>query len=449
MLCLLLSVGANHLLGIWIGNRAEKNQGRWPLAAGILLNMLPLAFFKYSPFLIANLNIPLRWAGLAGIPRVSPHLPLGISFYTFLAVSYLIDAYRRPGACRPRLVETGFYLSFFPAILAGPLNRFQPMVEQLRRGDWDLASLSEGIKRFIIGLGKKTLIANTMATAVNPIFTAPPGSLTTGLAWLGIAAFALEIYFDFSGYSDMAIGLARMFGFRFVENFNYPYAARTISEFWTRWHISLSSWLRDYIFLPTAYAVSRRIRKERVWRLKAESWSYAAGILVTMFLCGLWHGASWSFIVWGLWQGTLMLLERSGFRRLLKKAWVPLQHLYAVSAILIGWVFFRAPDLGHALGFLRTLSGFGNARETGFAPLFYANGELLFFAAIGVMGSLPLLPRLQSTLERIDRSLQPGTASALRAGNLLLRSLAMILILLASLMAVAGGTHSPFIYFRF
>ena len=445
----LLSIGVNHLLGIWIGKRARQQRGRRALLAGLILNLLPLSIFKYGRFLIANINIPLHWAGLSEIPQVSLHLPLGISFYTFLAISYLVDTYRQPESIRPNPIETGFYISFFPAILAGPLNRCRPILDQLRRTEWDIASLGEGIRRFIIGLGKKVLIANTMATTVNPIFATPAGSLTAGLAWVGIAAFALQIYFDFSGYSDMAIGLGRMFGFRFVENFNYPYAVRTIGEFWTRWHISLSSWLRDYVFLPVAYAVSRRIRKEKLWRLKAEAWSYGVGILVTMFLCGLWHGPSWSFIVWGLWQGGLMLLERFRLRRWLKKQWVPLQHLYALLAIGIGWVFFRSPTLGYALKFLKAMAGFGKGAATGYGLSFYATGELIFLAAVGVLGSLPFWPRLQSGLGRIVQSLNPQASSILRRGSIWLGHAYLGLVLLASVMAIAGGTHTPFIYFRF
>jgi alginate O-acetyltransferase complex protein AlgI len=309
------------------------------------------------------------------------------------------------------------------------------------------ALLSEGIRRFIIGLGKKALLADTLAKTVDQIFAVPVSGLSGGLSWLGAVCYSLQIFLDFSGYSDMAIGLGRMFGFTFMENFNYPYMARSIKDFWNRWHISLSSWLRDFLFLPLAYAISRRIPSARLLGIRAEAWSYYPAMFLTMLLCGLWHGPAWTYIAWGAFHGTFIMLERFILGRRLKRLWPPLQNAYGLVIIACGWILFRAVDLAHAAAVWKAMFGFG--RGQGYHPAAYLDNKTLFFLLLGLLAAFPVLPALRRGFENLSARSNRAFVPWLQTGASLLTHVFLLAVLLASVMELAMANYNPFIYFRF
>ncbi len=295
---LLASIAVNYTLGLWLDGLRTARGRRLAIALAVFANLGLLATFKYAVFLLQNCNVALAALHLAPLPVPNIHLPLGISFFTFHALSYVIDVYRGEVRALKDPIAFALYISFFPQSIAGPIVRYSDLATQLVRRRFFRAGFAEGVRRFIFGLSKKMLIANTLALPADAIFGLPPEGLSAGLAWLGITCYTLQIYFDFSGYSDMAIGLARMFGFDFKENFNYPYVSRSVTEFWRRWHMSLSSWFRDYLYIPLGG--NRRGTIHTYFNL-----------LAVFFLCGLWHGASWAFVGWGLYHGGFLVLERT------------------------------------------------------------------------------------------------------------------------------------------
>jgi alginate O-acetyltransferase complex protein AlgI len=285
------------------------------------------------------------------------------------------------------------------------------------------------VERFVIGLGKKVLIANTLAVPADLIFSIPADQLTPGVAWFGVICYALQIYFDFSGYSDMAIGLGLMFGFRFLENFNFPYISQSLTEFWRRWHISLSNWFRDYLYIPLG---GNRVPPWRVY----------FNLVTVFFLCGLWHGASLNFIVWGLFHGGFLVVERMGLGRLMTSWWTPLRHLYLILVVLVSWVFFRAATLPEAWGFLKTMAGFSTASGLEHPLALYLDAERLLALAIGIVGSTPILGAVKRWVER-----SPSGPVGIGASVVEVAGLGSILV--AAVMLLAAGTYNPFIYFRF
>lgn len=430
---LLLSIGMNYLLGLSFG--VPGRAGKPLLVLGIALNLSLLAFYKYAGFLVANLNLSLAWFGLAPLAMSTVVAPLGISFFTFHALSYLMDLYHTRAEPQRNPVNFTLYLAVFPKILAGPILKYQDAEHQLADRTVTSHSFLVGVRRFIIGLGKKTLIANPLAAVADKIFAVPGSELSPEVAWLGIICFTLQIYFDFSGYTDMAIGLGKTFGFEFPENFNYPYLSQSVQEFWRRWHISLSTWFRDYLYIPLG---GNRCSPARHYR----------NLIVVFVLCGFWHGASWNFILWGLWYGLFLVLERLEFGRALKRTWRPVRHAYALAVVVAGWVLFRADDLSHALHYFASLLGL-NAPTTGQYYLdLYVDYEVLLTLVIGVIGATPVA----AMLKNLAPDSLAGTTGWSRAAAWSF-SLAHVLFLaslfLLSCMAVAGGTYNPFIYFKF
>ena len=339
-----------YLAGRGMARAADRPARRPWLVAGVAANLAVLASFKYAGFLAGNLQPLFRLAGLEP-PRPEIVLPVGISFYTFQCISYLADVYRGTLPAHRGLRDYLLFTSFFPQLLAGPIVRggqFLPQLEHehpLRAGDLRL-----GAERFVRGLAKKLLFADTLAMWADPVF-AHPAAYAPGTLWLGALAYAGQIYYDFSGYTDMAIGAARMFGFEYPENFRHPYRSLSIAEFWQRWHITLSHWLRDYLFLPLAYAFSRRIAADRPLGMRAETWAYAGAIVVTMFLGGLWHGASWTFVAWGVLHGAALAVHRlvrdaRGKRSQGRYGTPGKAGSWALTFLflLVTWVLFRAPD---------------------------------------------------------------------------------------------------------
>ncbi|NER37289.1 MAG: MBOAT family protein [Oscillatoria sp. SIO1A7] len=445
---MLLSIALNYALGLLLEIPSNKPSDRRAiLVIAIALNLGLLAYFKYGNFFVANFNrLVIHLAGLPIAPapiEIAPiHLPIGISFFTFQALSYIIDVYRQKIAAGKNLLNVALYIAFFPQLIAGPIVRYRDIEAGLQKRAITVENFASGVRRFILGLGKKMLIANTLAEPADAIFALPPGELTAGLAWLGISCYTLQIYFDFSGYSDMAIALGKMFGFQFPENFNYPYISRSIREFWRRWHISLSTWFRDYLYIP--------LGGNRYSSLRT-----SLNLGTVFVLCGLWHGASWTFIIWGLFHGFFIAIERllppTGLAE--KKFW-PLQHCYLLLVVMVGWIFFRAETLADAIAFLQAAVGLGSESfgsesfGSEYQMTAYFNSEILVTMVVGAIASLPVLPMLRKSYQQWTATwLGRSVLGAIAISGIELS--ALTLIFLACAAKLAAGTYNPFIYFRF
>jgi alginate O-acetyltransferase complex protein AlgI len=426
---MLASILANYGLGLLVDRQRGRPAGPWVLALAITLNVSLLVAYKYVAFLAHTLGWMSMRFGAGPIEAPPVALPIGISFITFHALSYLIDVHRGESPARKNPFDVALYIALFPKLVAGPIVRYAHLAPQLTRRTITLDDFALGVRRFVIGLGKKVLIANRLAVPADAIFAVPPDQLTLGLSWLGAVCYTLQIYCDFSGYSDMAIGLGRMLGFRFLENFDHPYVASSLREFWQRWHISLSTWFRDYLYVPLG---GGRRSPARVYFN-----------LVTVFaLCGLWHGARWSFMVWGLFHGSFLVIERLGFRERLESWPAPLRHVYVLLVVAVGWVLFRADSLAGALWFLVALAGGGHGTNLAYHPSLYLDAALVLALAAGAAASLPILPLLARWRER-------HANAALGWAVDLAGTAALALLLLTSCMALAAGTYNPFIYYRF
>jgi alginate O-acetyltransferase complex protein AlgI len=351
-------------------------------------------------------------------------LPIGISFFTFQAVSYAIDVYRGTINAEKKLSHVALYISLFPQLMAGPIVRYKTIENEITNRKFDLDDFSRGVGRFIIGLGKKVIIANVLAQAADFAFGKDPTSLSVTAAWVGAVAYAIQIYFDFSGYSDMAIGLGRMFGFHFLENFNYPYISRSISDFWRRWHISLSSWFRDYVYFPMG---GSRVNS----KLKL-----VFNLFVVWALTGLWHGADWTFVGWGLMFFFLITFEKiTGFGKWIERIPV-ISNLYMLICVLLGWVLFRAPSGSHALNYLSAMIGLRNNPLIG-NDTYWIVFEYWFTWIIGIIACLPI-----ARIPVITRFSGTFSVSLFRwayLGGVLLLSVALL----------SGSSYNPFIYFNF
>lgn len=436
---MLVSIGGNYLAGILLEKYRGVHQARWILALGIALNLLLLGSYKYANFIVDNLNILLLSLQFPAIELAPVHLPIGISFFTFQAISYIFDIYRNEAQVQKNPLNVALYISMFPQLIAGPIVRYHDISRQIIERHVSLTDFSWGSQRFIVGLGKKMLIANPLGLVADQIFALPAGQMDTSLAWLGITCYALQIYFDFSAYSDMAIGLGRLFGFTFLENFNYPYISQSIQEFWRRWHISLSNWFRDYLYIPMG---GNRLRPWRVY----------VNLITVFFLCGLWHGASWNFVIWGMIHGAFLVLEKLGLSTLLSRAWRPLRHVYVLLVVLISWVFFRAEDLPAALSYLSSMFALGKTEAVALHASVYLPPLTQISLAVGAVFSAPLIPLLARRISH-KLVLEPesgiGPPSILRHAIAAGVILALTTIFTLSSMYVAAGTYNPFIYFRF
>jgi alginate O-acetyltransferase complex protein AlgI len=433
---MLASIAFNYTVAIRISRASGTPLADRLLAFAVAANLIVLGIFKYANFAVDNVNAALALAGVAPLSVPKVLLPIGISFFTFHAISYVVDVYRHDASAQKSPVHAALYLLLFPQLIAGPIIRYHDIADQLARRNVRLEGFAFGIRRFVIGLAKKVLIANVVAGAADRIFAMPGPQLTAGHAWLGLVCYTLQIYFDFSGYSDMAIGLGRMFGFRFPENFRYPYVSDSIQGFWRRWHISLSTWFRDYLYVPLGGSRGSATR------------TYV-NLVTVFFLCGLWHGASWNFVVWGLWHGSFLVFERLGLDRRIARLWAPLRHVYSLSVVMAGWVFFRADTLAGALGYLRALAGGSPAAPTAYAPGFFLTHELWLALVVGAIGAMPVIPWLGRWRERMAAP-APGVARV--RGDWVFgvaTTASLAALLLASCAQIAAGTYSPFIYFRF
>ena len=429
------SIILNYVFGLIIDRcrqRAGRAVGRLALGLGISCNLLLLLYFKYANFLLENINLLLIEFSLEPIQFSSVHWPIGISFFTFQAISYLVDVYRRDADVQRSITNFALYIASFPKLIAGPIVRYHQVAEQIVSRTITLAGFSSGIQRLIFGLSKKLVLANPLGETADSIFSVPGHDLTTGMAWLGAICYSLQIYFDFSGYSDMAIGLGRMFGFEFPENFDYPYISQSIREFWRRWHISLSSWFRDYLYIPLGGS------RVSTWRTHLNLW--------TVFLiCGFWHGASWNFVIWGILHGACLVVERAGFHRVLVRIWRPFRHIYAFGLVTVAWVFFRAETLSSALHYLATMIGVRSADGIKYYALMYLDMKTVITLICASLFATPLSRVLAS------RTLLVWQYSSLPVRVLLAVTYYVLLCVLFALAAahLAVGTYDPFIYFRF
>jgi alginate O-acetyltransferase complex protein AlgI len=436
---LLGSIIIDHYLVVWMLQHEGKTRKRI-LALTIIYNILLLLYFKYANFFIDNVNVALTSAGIKSISWTKIALPVGISFIVFQKICYALDVNRKLHPPASSLLAYAYYILMFPKLLAGPIVRFRDMNAGIENPPEKISydSRLSGFYRFSIGLAKKVLIANVIGAQADVIFALNGDELTTALAWTGALAYAFQIYFDFSGYSDMAIGLAGMMGFRFPENFNNPYISGSITEFWKRWHMTLSSWLRDYVFLPDAYASSRRLKNDHYFGLKAEQWIYMEATMITMFVCGFWHGAAWTFILWGLFQGMMMVLERLFLLKFYKKTGRYLAVPFTFLLILLGWVIFRSGSYSSGFAFIhRMFSHVSHPTEVYLETKFWT--MICIAAVFSFWGFFRGIEKWQMKVYSAEHS----------QVSFLGQTLIAIVLFIISLSAITSSGFSPFIYFRF
>lgn len=422
VLLMLGYIAMDYGLGRWIGAglaAGDRLRARRVLILAVILNIGLLGFFKYTNFLLSSLNSLFSLS----LPPLDLPLPIGISFYTFQALSYLIDLYRGEVELQRNPFDFGMYVTLFPQLIAGPIVRLKTIAGELRDRRETTALFASGVRRFTVGLGKKVLLANTAGALWEEIGAADPAGLPVLTAWIGLAAFTFQIYFDFSGYSDMAVGLGRMFGFRFPENFDHPYLSRSITEFWRRWHISLGTWFREYVYIPLGG--NRRGRGRLVLNL-----------LIVWGLTGIWHGASWNFVVWGLFFGVLLILEKRFLLHILERLPRLSSWCYAMLLVMLGWVLFAHDSLSEGMRYLAAL--FGSGAPISPLSLYYLSTNLFPFLLMALFSTD--LPR------RLCRR-----ASARVGENTLalVEPLALSALLLLCVACLVDATYNPFLYFRF
>ena len=398
--------------------RGNRKAARMTVASSAFINLALLVIFKYTDFFIRSVN---SLTG-SGIPLLGLALPIGISFYTFQTMSYTIDVYRGEAPVQNNIISFGAYVSMFPQLIAGPIVRYQDIAAELNTRTESLERFSLGIRRFVVGLGKKVLLANTLGTTFYALSALPMTQLSTLSAWLGAVCYALMLYFDFSGYSDMAIGLASMFGFRFGKNFDYPYVSQSITEFWRRWHISLGAWFRDYVYIPCGGSRAGTVRT-------------IANLLLVWLLTGIWHGANWTFLLWGVYYGILLLLEKFVLRRVLEHLPGLLRHVLTLLLVLIGWVFFFSSSPAAAFGWIGRMFGSGNALVDATAKYYLAGCWPLLL--VGAIGSFPVVSHVGTNLLRRSKAWQAFSVVLF---------LALLLLCIALMM---NDTYSTFLYFQF
>ncbi len=436
-LVLLASVVLDYSCARLLGTRTPGSRPlprqRWILAVSICSNLLVLGVFKYLDFATDAIRAAMTAIGVRSSslgPSLDFALPLGISFYTFQSMSYTIDVFRGRVAPTRSFIDFACYVTMFPQLVAGPIVRYRELARSLENRFVRVNSFASGVQRFTYGLGKKVLIADALARTADVTFAEDAlasGVVGTDGAWVGLICYALQIYYDFSGYSDMAIGLGRMLGFSFAENFRHPYASTSLREFWRRWHISLSTWFRDYLYLPLGGNRRSRIRT-------------LANLFTVFLVCGLWHGAEWHFVLWGLLHGAVLFAERTTLGSLLNDLWRPLRHMYLLFIVLVSWVFFRCASVGHGLSYFETLFTYASGPSVG--TFFEADTGLALF--LGALLATPIAPRLARL-----RASSSRTSKSRRLAWELLSVFGLALILFACWMRLAATTHQPFIYFRF
>ena len=420
IILMVFTITADYVAGLLVARFKDQGRdraARTAVAAALVLNLAILFFFKYWD-LIAD---TLRGFGLDVLPALGLSLPIGISFYTFQTMTYPVDLYRGDAGVQKNLVNFGTFVTLFPQLIAGPILKYKELADQVDQRTYRVEQFAGGVHIFVIGLGKKVLLANNLGQLWDAYKALPTEELTVLGAWLGVAAFSLQLYFDFSGYSDMAIGLGRMLGFEFLKNFDYPYISRSVTEFWRRWHISLGSWFREYVYIPMG---GNRVSGERL----------CFNLLVVWGLTGLWHGASWNFLLWGLYFGVLLILEKLWLKQWIDRWPRALQHLYTLFLVLVSWAIFTVEDFGQLGGYLSAMFGLAGGGLADGAFRYYLGSYGLSLLAACV-ASTPLMAGLWRRLpQRAERVLLPVVI------------LAGLLLCTAYLV---DATYNPFLYFRF
>lgn len=426
VLLMIASILTNFVFGIFIESELikEKRAVRRALfISAVVFNILILGFFKYYGFLAENINALFN----ADIAYSELPLPIGISFYTFQVLSYVIDVYLGKVRLQRNPVSFALYVTMFPQLIAGPIVRYSDIESQLEQRNVSAAKFGEGAQRFIQGLGKKVLIANSMGALWDITQAMDMTGISVFSAWLGIIAYTFQIYFDFSGYSDMAIGLGKMFGFEFMENFDHPYISRSVTEFWRRWHISLGTWFREYVYIPLGGNRCSRIRQIR-------------NIMAVWMLTGLWHGASWNFVVWGIYYGCLLLIEKMFLKKLIDNAPAIISHVYCMLAVIIGWVLFASRDIESAAAYLGVMSGASGNVLVDNAFIYYlkSNAVMLVISLLFSTGIFKEIFEPEEISDKIRTRVSHSAAVILHA-----------FILFMSTAYLVTETYNPFLYFRF
>jgi alginate O-acetyltransferase complex protein AlgI len=421
---------ASVIFNFLIAKQIVKNNGykkRW-LQVGLILNVITLGVFKYLDFFIQNINTLTGFTiHSTPIELTNIVLPLGISFFTFQQMSLLWDVYREDNPQKITFINTSLYISFFPQLIAGPIVRYHDIIDQIKTRTESISLFNSGVQKFILGLFKKVVIANQMALLADTIMSKDVTQINSPAAWLGITAYTLQIYFDFSGYSDMAIGLGRMFGFNLLENFNFPYISKSIKEFWSRWHISLSTWFRDYVYIPIG---GNRLGSLRTYQ----------NLILVFLLTGFWHGATWSFIFWGVFHGTFLIIERLGWGKILLKLPSFIGWIYTMLIAMIGWVFFRIESISDALRYLLRMFSF--TLESEFQAIKFLNYENLTILVLGILASSKFFYWIKKQTLKLKG--KPYFSIIYITKNILL-----IAMMLYAVMILNADSYNPFIYFRF
>ena len=423
VLLMIFSTLTDYIHGILIEKYRGRRGAKAALISSVVTNIIMLGVFKYSDFVVMNINSIFGTT----IPQPNLPLPIGISFYTFQTMSYAIDVYRGDAKMQKNIITFGSYVALFPQLVAGPIVRYQEVAEQLdnRRENYD--QFAQGVQRFVTGLAKKILLANSIGMVWDQYSEMSPASMSVLGAWIGILAFSFQIYFDFSGYSDMAIGLGRMFGLDFLENFNYPYISKSVSEFWRRWHISLGTWFREYVYIP--------LGGNRGGILKQ-----LCNIAVVWLLTGIWHGASWNFVIWGIYYCILLIIEKLFLLSLLKKLPGAVAHIYTLFAVLLGWVIFAFDNHEAGFRYLGWMLGAGDIPLWNNTSMFTLLSNLVLLPVL-VVASTPLAKNLANRFLAWGKT-RPVLVTSV--GNLVL-----VVLFLLSVAYLVDSTYNPFLYFRF
>lgn len=418
ILLMLFSITLNYIVGIYVDKYREENRPKAKriLIFDIVINLAMLGFFKYYDLFASTLSL----LPFLSIPTLGLALPIGISFYTFQTMSYPIDIYRNDAKVQKNYISFGTFVALFPQLIAGPIVRYKDIADQLDFHAGSIEQFTSGVRRFTVGLGKKVLIANNIGMLWDIYSAQSTTELTVLGAWLGILAFSLQIYFDFSGYSDMAIGLGRMLGFEFLENFNYPYISKSVTEFWRRWHISLGTWFRDYVYIPLG---GNRCSIARNF----------LNILIVWALTGFWHGANWTFLCWGLYYAIFLMVEKAFLLKYLKKVPV-IATIYAIVVAVCGWVLFDLPTIGQAFGYYGAMFGTSGAGLFNAADLFYLKN----FAVMFIIAILAAMPLGKMVYERLNNKVKA-----------VLTPIMILFVLVVSTAYLVDATYNPFLYFRF
>lgn len=418
------------VFNFFIGKLIEKGHAKFFLIIGLIGNIGSLVIFKYANFLIVNFNALLSSIQLDLIPNPGIILPIGISFYTFHSISYILDVYSNKSKAQRNIFDMALYIVLFTQLIAGPIIRYNVFSPQLSMRTTNLTKFSLGIERFIIGLGKKVLIANTIGRIADAAFSQNSTDMDSILSWVGILCYTFQIYFDFSGYSDMAIGLSKVFGFDFPENFNQPYTATSIKDFWRRWHISLSSFFRDYLYIPLG------------GNQKGNARTYI-NLIIVFFLTGLWHGANYTFVVWGLIHGGFLLLERVGLDKSLLRIPILMQRIYAFLIIVLAWVPFRATDINYSIAYWRSLFSFTTQSNLNLTASYFTT-DIIAALAIAILIAFGLSEYFNKWVTKIIAT--KVYVNQVRYG---MQAVFLIAVLFLSMVYLMSGTYNPFIYYHF